>query len=572
MSTTASAKRQKTGGIPDFGTSATWSFEDLDDDGVSVGYTGRNSTGTKQLSLALQTLPTPITVAFQSTKFFAPVSVENGHAHTCMFTYTTRTGYVIPFLFWYPTLKSNGKSGAMSTFSFYGYVNAKGSDSMLAHAPGTMLDCADPTMVFEQRNGRMRSTPVAEIANATVKQSEASMVLSQPVVLANYYAFFETPRFDKMLKHLRKKQDFGGRVGQNVYSNDHSRFLLAIGRDLDAEAGPERCTVVNVESKPTKKSTKTTLTLKYGTATRDIIIWPSTAVAFFGTRRLTSRDFKRDMLLFVESSTTHSDKDELYRSFDLVGVAMTDATIYQSETCAVVRSAPFLEHLGDITKRLVADESKDDSNRRPVPRCDYALMEGGGGRSVPLLAHNSVSATDEILVPCASLTKVIKRLTQTAVDNKSWPASYIPFVAALSPELVKEIIEHIDTDLTALSAACSGGEEDATTGNVDNTGAMSGDEDGDAPADSGTLSTTHATGPLRRLVDRYTSAVQSASGDGIARAVQLLGLSITLLFEFPNAADFIWCAARMGIRRRPQEDDGNDDEHSVDGGVQSGDD
>lgn len=78
------------------------------------------------------------------------------------------------------------------------------------------------------------------------------------------------------------------------------------------------------------------------------------------------RDFKRDMLLFVESSTTQNDKDELYRSFELVGVTMADATIYPSETHAVVRSVPFLEHLSDITKRLVADETKGES-RRPTP-------------------------------------------------------------------------------------------------------------------------------------------------------------------------------------------------------------
>jgi hypothetical protein len=549
------AKRQKIGGIPDFGKSVAWSFEDFDEEGGGAEAWSPAGT-TKQLSLTLQTLPTPITIAFQSTKFFAPTSVENGNAQTCMFTYTTRTGYVIPFLFWYPTMKNNEKSGVASTFSFYGYIYAKGSESMLAYAPGTLLECADPKMVLEQRSGRVRSVPVAEVAAATVKESETSAVLSQPAVLANYHAFFDTQRFKNMLKHLRKKQDFGGRVGPNIYSNDRSRFLLALGRDMDDEAGPDRCTVVSVESKPTKTSTKTTLTLKYGSETRDIILWPSSAVAFFGSRRVTMRDFKRDMLLFVESSTSQNDKDELYRSFELVGVTMVDATIYPSETHAVVRSVPFLEHLSDITKRLVAEETKGES-RRPTPRCDYALTEGGGGRSVPLLSYHSTSALDEILLPCVSLTKVLKRLTEAAVSTKSWHASYLPFVMALTPELVKDTIEKIDTDMTALTTGGGGGgEEDARIEVADHTGAVSGDEDDDALVES---ETAPAVGPLHRLVETYTVAAQGASGDDKARAVQRLCLATALQFEFPKASDFLWCVARMGVRRRPQEEKGDDE-------------
>ena len=59
---------------------------------------------------------------------------------------------------------------------------------------------------------------------------------------------------------------------------------------------------------------------------------------------------------------------------------------------------------------------------------------------------------DEILLPCVSLTKVLKRLTQGAVGN----ASYLPFVMALTPELVKDTIEKIDADMAALTTGGGG--------------------------------------------------------------------------------------------------------------------
>jgi hypothetical protein len=574
----SAAKRQKMGGIPDFGNAAKWSFDDDEEDmgggGGGNTTTQASSRGDAKSSLVtLQTMPTPITVAYKDAKFFVPTSIENGQTLMCMEPYKTRTEYTILFPFCYPTLTNRVQLGVSAfrdessiagMFSFCGYLYANGSDSMLAHVPGTLLECANPEIVFTQTNGYVRSMPVAEIASARVKETAPEPRLSQQTILANYHAFFGTTRFEKTLACIRRRRDFGTRTSPNIYSHERGRFVIAIGPDLDEDAGPERCTVASVDSKTTTKSIVTTLTLKYGNSTREVTFWQDGAVAFFGSKRVTVRDFARDMLLFIESSKSHGSKGEIYDTFALVGVTMQDATLYAEECHAVVRSVPLMEHLGDIAKRLVSDENVGDRNRRPPPRCEYALKEGSG-RSVPLMACNSVSAMDEIVIPCPPIMKVLRRLANDAVGNKSWPVSYVPFIKSLTPELVKEIIEKIDTDLAAMSPTGKDNEADDVD-TADYVGAMSGDEDDDGGGVDTAESSTPTLSPIRRLMESYKIAMQNASSDEKEFTVQRIGLVTTLLFEFPSASDFIWRSARMGIRRRPTETDtGDEDGGSVNG-------
>jgi len=568
----SAAKRQKMGGIPDFGNAAKWSFDDDDEEGIGGG-NGGASTPSKHSDtmhwLTVHTLPTPIMLSYNDVKCYAPRYTEAVSNDTCFVKYTTGTGLQLTFPFSFPSIhtKKADESTVVSvsdTFSFFGFVcaDAGGGGAARGHPTGSTVDCHQAKLNIVSKSGRERTKTVSELSDKTavVTDKDTPVDVMVATFVSNYAAFFETLRFDTILGTVKTLKGFGTKRVNNVYSKKRGRFLLALNYDMGSKAGAEVCQVTGVTTSVSKD--KINLKLEYGGKTRQVTFWASSAPAFFGTSYVSMRTFKdRRLLLFVESNTFSS-----YQSFDLIGVYANDATVYGSDVCANVRSDALTVHIGDAVTRISAEASKGKANNRPTPRYELPLAEGG---SVPLFTYK-LTKSDELVIPCKPFVSILKRLAKAAVDSGDWSEGVLQVFESMTPADVKATIETIDADIVGVTSAASSAlcDDDAGSIDEDDLAVMgSGDED-DAPAASTSASVN--VSPLHKLVEWYRSADVTAGGDD--QVIRNIGIATVLNLGFTNATDFLCKAARIGVRRRAKEENTEtNDEVGLGSGMQSGD-